>query len=491
MKQSSSARHASGVTPATSSMTGSPQAASAPVTTSAATDSSRVDYGRSIAGTTATNILNMVLGLVCASVLARTLGPEGRGAYAAILALPMALAVVAGFGFTNSILLEAARRPEELGSAFITAQLATLLLFIPAGVAGWIAMPSLLKSQESSTIEAARWFLILSVPAMGAFNLSAAALQGARAFRAWNCLRIGQMVLWPVLLVGSVALGHRNARLYSLLMAASYWLMIPAMLVSLVKRSPLPWRIAPHVARRMLPYGMSAWTALLPMQLNRRVDQMAMAAAVSPAILGLYAAGVTISSIVVMMVGPVANVVAPLVAAAGNDEQPRIFGRFGRVSVIAGVAFGVGASAAAPFAILILFGRSFAPAILPTVVLILAGSVEGVARVLGDALMALGRPSRVLRAELVGLVVMGPGLWLSLPRYALVGTALTCLASRTATLIVTAEQISRVLAMRRRDFLLPSFSDMAEFLTRAMAFVPFLGRLGQLHRQGADRNHDK
>jgi hypothetical protein len=100
-----------------------------------------------------------------------------------------------------------------------------------------------------------------------------------------------------------------------------------------------------------------------------------------------------------------------------------------------------------------------------------AATVEAIARVLGDALMTLGRPPRLLRAELTGLAVMVAGLWVSLPEHPLVGTALTCLASRAAILIVTAGQISAALGMRWRDFLLPTVADGREFLAHAVRLV--------------------
>jgi O-antigen/teichoic acid export membrane protein len=449
---------------ATSSTPAEPAAAQAPPRASK-------DSARAIFGAAAVNVISVVLGLLTASVLARTLGPGGRGAYAAIQTLPMLLALVADLGLSSSILLEGSQRPKEAGTAFVTSQLATLLLFVPVGVASWIATPWLLESQEPSTIESARVFLLLYVPAMGAFTLASTAVQGMQSFRAWNWLRAAQMVLWTALLLAAAALGHQSARAYSLLYACSYLIVIPAVIFSLAKRSPPPWKFAPQVLRRMLPYAVSAWATVLPLQLSRRAPQLALAAFVSPATLGLYAAAVTISSIIGMFVGPVANVVAPRVASARSDEQPAIFGRFGRMSVIASIAFGAAAATAAPFAILILFGRSFAPAILPTWILIMAGTIECVARVLGDALMVLGRPSRVLRAELVGLAVMVAGLWLSLPAHPLVGTALTCLASRAAILAVTTEQCHSALGMSRRHFLLPSVSDLREFVVRGTGLV--------------------
>jgi O-antigen/teichoic acid export membrane protein len=453
-----------------------------------APDVTHFDSARTIFGTAAINFAYVSLGLVVASVLARTLGPEGRGAYAAILSLPMVLAIVAGFGFPCAMLLEGSRSTKETGTAFVTAALTTLLLFVPVGVASWYILPSLLDSHDARTLASARWFLVLSVPAMVTFSLLTTAVQGTHAFRDWNWLRLGQMVAWPVLLVGAAALHRRSAHVYSLLLAASYWLMLPAALFCLAKRSPRPWRIAPRAARRMFPYALSAWAAVLPRELSRRVDLLALAAAVPPTTLGLYAVGLTISSLVGHAVGPAANVVAPLVAAASGDEHRRIFGRFGRFSVIAGLGSGVAIAAAAPLGVLVLFGRSFAPAIGPTLILILAGTLESVGRVLGDALMALGRPSRVLRAELAGLAVMGAGLWVSLPAYPLVGTALTCLASRAVILAVTAEQIRIALWMPRREFLVPTASDCRELLFRAKKLARTIAEgLSQRQRDSATR----
>jgi O-antigen/teichoic acid export membrane protein len=440
----------------------------------------RVDSTRTLFGTAVVNAMYVAFGIVVASVLARTLGPEGRGAYAAILSLPMILSIVAGFGLPSAMLLEGSRHPGQTGTAFATAQLTTTVLFAPIAVAAWHYLPTLLASHDAETIASARWFLVLSVPGMVAFSLATTGVQGTHAFRAWNWLRLGQMVAWPVLLVGAAVLGHRSAHVYALLLAASYWVMLPPALACLARRSPLPWRISGDAARRMFPYGFSAWAALLPREVSRRADHLALAAMVSPATLGLYAVGVTMSSLVGHVVGPAANVVAPLVAAASGAEHQRIFGRFGRLSVVAGLGGGVVIGAGTPIAILALFGRSFAPAIGPGLVLVVAATVEGIARVLGDALLALGRPSRLLRAEVAGLAVMAVGLWLALPDHALYGTALTCLASRAVILAVTAQQISAALAMPVRAFLVPSRADVRELVARAVALLASLA--GQLRR---------
>jgi glycosyltransferase involved in cell wall biosynthesis/O-antigen/teichoic acid export membrane protein len=447
-----------------------------PTPASTATVRPPVDSSRALLGTAIVNSLYVALGLLVASMLARTLGPEGRGAYAAILSLPMGLAIIATFGLPNAMLLEASRRPEETGAAFVTAQLAALLLFVPIAVASWLLLPSMLASYDARTIASARWFLVLSVPAMGAFALATTAVQGAQNFRAWNWLRASQMVAWPVLLVGAGALGYRSPYVYAPLLAVSYLLTLPAVLACLARRSPRPWRFDPHIARRMFTFSVSAWIALMPREVNRRADQLALAVVASPATLGLYAVGATIATLVGHLVGPAANVVAPKVAAASGDEHQRIFANFGRFSVIVAIGGGAATAMVAPLAMRVLFGHSFAPAIGAALILIAAAAVEAVARVLGDALLALGRPSRLLRAELAGVAVMGAGLWLALPQHPLVGTALTCLASRAAILAVTAQQISSALAMRPRSFLVPTVADGREFLARAEELICSLGK---------------
>src|SRR5207244_2812298 len=128
--------------------------------------------------------LNVVTGII----LARALGPAGRGELTAVLVWPLVLTAVGSLGITESATYYAARGKTPAGTLVGTiiglgiAQSAVLV-----GV-GAIVVPIVLASHSVSTINSARLFLavvplsLLSLYLMGLLN-------GLQRYRFFQALR--------------------------------------------------------------------------------------------------------------------------------------------------------------------------------------------------------------------------------------------------------------------------------------------------------------
>ncbi len=250
--------------------------------------------GRGIALTIIANVGSLGIGLVTSVILARTLGPAGRGAYAAILTWPFVIGILGLLGVQQSAVYWTARQPGNARRIVTTGIALATVILAPVMLGAWLAMPFLLRAQGPSTVAAARAFVVVYGLASAGWLVTIGSMQGLRIFGAWNRVRVGQALLWMAMLSAAVALFPARPGPLSMLFAASYVVCIPWGLSTLSGASSGTWAPDFSLVRPLLRYGLASWSASVPTFLNRRLDQLAMAALVDPRILGLYAVAANI-----------------------------------------------------------------------------------------------------------------------------------------------------------------------------------------------------
>ncbi|MDQ6878051.1 MAG: oligosaccharide flippase family protein, partial [Candidatus Dormibacteraeota bacterium] len=117
--------------------------------------------GRSVAFTFAANIALAILGAAAGILVARILGPAGRGDLAAIQTFPTFLSLVAMVGLPQAVIFFTAKRTGDSGQYLGTAVALALCVSLLAGAIGYLAMPVLLAAQGDRVIEAARYYLLM------------------------------------------------------------------------------------------------------------------------------------------------------------------------------------------------------------------------------------------------------------------------------------------------------------------------------------------
>lgn len=428
--------------------------------------------GRGIALTIIANVGSLGIGLVTSVILARTLGPAGRGAYAAILTWPFVIGILGLLGVQQSAVYWTARQPGNARRIVTTGIALATVILAPVMLGAWLAMPFLLRAQGPSTVAAARAFVVVYGLASAGWLVTIGSMQGLRIFGAWNRVRVGQALLWMAMLSAAVALFPARPGPLSMLFAASYVVCIPWGLSTLSGASSGTWAPDFSLVRPLLRYGLASWSASVPTFLNRRLDQLAMAALVDPRILGLYAVAANMGILVTSVIASVANVALPHVATTADPEARRQFARrYIRFSVVAGLLCGGGMMVATPLLIPLVFGASFAPAIVPALILIPASVIQGVATVTEDILLGLDRARSVTWAEGIGLLVTGTGLVWTLPRFPLVGAAATLLVACSVVLFLVLRAASHHVGGSIHEFVVPTHSDWRDVLETARRLI--------------------
>lgn len=400
-------------------------------------------------------------GVISGPLLARALGPTGRGEVASVMVYFSILTVILSLGFplavghavgTNQLSIEAA-----LGAVLRFCA----LLIVPSLVAAQVLLRGPLGSLTGSNRVCAA--VVISCIVIPVFGLCLTyCFLGAGELRP---LTIVQAV-YPSIMTGAAVLLFASG----LLTVASY-------LAGTVVALALAATTAAVLLRRracrgsslvpLLRYGLRGYAGTLAAFAVVRVDQAVIGPLLGQAPLGFYAVGATIAALPPTIALAVAYRTFGNVASADDSMRPAMIVASVRLSVlVAGVVAAV-LAIVSPLLLPALYGERFAASVGP-LLLLLPGSVAlAVSRVIGAIFTATGHLGRVTAAELTGFGVTVIGLPLVVPRWGLVGTAFL---STTAYLITMASYI-RSLHLRALIELVPRRSDTALLARRVLGLL--------------------
>ena len=376
----------------------------------------RPDVARSIAETAITNVALGGLGIATGVIVARWLGPVGRGELAAIQMWPSAIATVAMIGLPEALVYFSARYPSESRRYLLSAVLTAFVVMPVFALLGYVLIPFLLSMQSDRVVQGARVYLWL-LPVYALVGLPHQLLRGIQEYRLWNAFRLVPAVLWLVVLVVALSLGTtdpirittRYLGLLAAIGAAMTWIVWRRAAGSAAPTAP--------AVSSMVRFGFPSALSTLPQFFNLRLDQMAVAAVLPARQLGVYVTAVAWSACVPMLSSALAVIVSPRIAAEAMESERRR--RFTRG--VQGAAWLIAVpvavlAAATPFGVTAVFGRAFEQAVLPAMILVIASGVNAFNGVLEELLRGSGRPDATLFAETIAVAVGLPALLLLLPR---------------------------------------------------------------------------
>jgi L-malate glycosyltransferase len=402
-------------------------------------------------------ISGYAVGFVASILIARALGPAGRGLYAYPVAL---LGIVLAFGhfgqeFAQVYLAGQGRDLRRLW-ANATAFSVVAGAVCWAGVAGVLAIdPHAAGGLPLSWI---------AVP-MGLVPLLLMSLYWANLLQIDGRLAAATWASWFGVALQAIAIGvlfplHELTPFRVLLLQwltnGSAWLLL---LLACYRAGLVNLRVDPALLRRSVAFGVKAYVAQVFFYLVLRVDQVLVRGYAGYRQLGLYALATTVAELLWLLTDPLAAALIPHMLRARIGDDRRLSFATARLSLWISTTAAVGGWFLAPLAIPIVYGAGFAGAA-PALRLLLPGVVAlAAARPLGAVLVKEGR---ALIASVLGLGALGLNIALNLallPRIGIRG------ASIASSVCYAALALSYVAISRRRGVagwrdLAPRASDL-------------------------------
>lgn len=394
------------------------------------------DSRHDVALTFRANIVLAVLNALTGVVLARLLGPTGRGELQAIQLWGLFLGTVSALGVPEAVVYFVARRRDEAGLVTGSALALTFLTSLVFTLVGWFTVPLLLNAQSAQVKDLARVFLLI-IPVYVMIGTPMQALRGLNSFSKWNWLRILPSALWVLVVVGAWLAGPLQVSALAVGFMVVQGVVLAVVAVVAAPSIGRPFAIQPRRWPAMLRFGLPGVLGTVPQMLNLRLDQLLLAAFVDPERLGLYVAGVAWAGVLAPVLAALGSVIFPRLAGESSaDERLRIMCKGIRVSAVIAAAAVTGVVLVTYPGMWVLFGSAYSSAVPAALVLVVAGGVLSVGTVVQEGFRGLGRPSEVLWSELAGLGVTAVSLLALLGPLNIMGAAIASLLGYSATLTI-------------------------------------------------------
>ncbi|MGQ9628682.1 MAG: oligosaccharide flippase family protein, partial [Anaerolineae bacterium] len=322
-------------------------------------------FARGTTVTLSSGVLSLLIGVGTSVILARVLGPEGKGIYALAALLPSLIVTFGNLGIGPATVYYVARgefrRQEILGN--------NVLLSLGVGGIGVLAgLVVALFFREAVFPGVSPGYLLLAlvlVPVDIFFSYVRYVLLGAQRIKEFNYVQIAQSALF----LGFIALallGLKAGVTGAILAGLLTWLLVDALVFHLAKKVAGGFDVKPSASymKRAATYGIQAHLSNILGFLNYRVDMFLVNGFLGPAAVGLYAVGVGLVEKLWMISQAASTVLFPRVAAETEEQRRKEFTPLVARTVL--WTTGLGALALALLSrwiVLLLYSEAFLPAV--------------------------------------------------------------------------------------------------------------------------------
>ncbi len=374
----------------------------------------------------------LVLGAATTVILARSLGPTGRGSLAAIYALTTVLVQLGTFGIASANPYFAAREPEMRAriagnSLWFAGILGPVMAVIGIGVK--LALPGAFTDIGWPELSVG----MLALPVLlGSLFLQSILLTEGRTVL-YNGVEVAVAALTVALLATVLPLAGGGVLVALLLVLGPHVIALSAYLFAMARHGRVVRALDVGLARSMIGYGARAYLVTLIAYLLIRVDLLLVNAIQGARAAGQYSIAVALADALYLLpVSVSVNLFARL--ARGSVDREMTLSVFHLLAVGYLAVCGLAAVLAGPV-IELMFGGAFHPAIALFLWLLPGVYCLGLFNVIAYHFAAHGMPRELLLVWIPGLVVNLALDIILLPRH---GTYVASLASSVAYAIVLA-----------------------------------------------------
>lgn len=390
---------------------------------------------RNVAGTLASRAALVVLGLISSVIVARALGPAGRGDYSVAVTVAAIGVQLATLGLHTSSSWAVSREPALRGRLLANGAVGGLLNGTAVAIAFGVVV--LAVPAVSPLPPAMLWLALAAIPVGLIYITEQNLILGLQWVRAFNVLEIVNRTVAIALFLVVIALGFTNAvTAYAALLAAlvavtaaGFWLL----------SRHVPVRPDFSLVRRFADLSLRAYFSALLIYLVLRVDLLMVQYFKGPTDAGQYSVAVNLGEMVLLIPTVVAMILFPRLSGITDRNAQRTFTvRTAAWMGAASIGLVLPSMIVAGAAIRLLYGDVFSPAV-PAFVWLLPGLVcLSIHAILMAYFLAIGTPRMTLLGPLVGLAVnLVLNLFL-IPQFGFVGASISSTLAYAVMLAVSA-----------------------------------------------------
>jgi O-antigen/teichoic acid export membrane protein len=428
-----------------------------------------------------TTLAGSAAGILLSIIVARSLGPAGKGVVDLITAVSAVAVLGLGLSAASGITYVVARGDARAERVPLSALASSLVIGLATvGALEALAIPlraaGVLPDGGNVTV-----VLAGLLTAVGHYqSVTRAALAGSqRVIRANNTELLGRLL---ALLAGvGAAVVATPAAFVTVLVASG----AAAALLQTIALHPRGSLSRVEIAA-IVRYSLPSYAANLLQFLNYRLDLFLIAAFRGPQEVGWYAVAGSLVQLIWVVYRSAAAVLFPAFASRSAEEQsPKQLAEAARLAFLVALVAAVALAIVAAWAIPFLYGPDFTVSVLPLLLLLPGAVALTPAGVAAAYFLARGEPGVNARISMAAFAVTVTADVLLIPQHGMVGAAVASSLSYLATLLLTLTLLSRRYQLGVRDLLVPSRADIRRLYASALEVIR--DRLGSTRKPGARR----
>lgn len=426
--------------------------------------------------TLVTQIASYALNFAAGVIIARNLGPAGKGTLSLVVLSHILLLTVSNLGLGAASSFMIAKRGFSLRQVSRQGGIAAWVLGLSAfGLAavGVNFLPAGVVSPDQ------RIYVLLAaglLPLALTTQFFTGALQGAGQIIWLNALTLAQAavnVTGLAVLLLALRWGLRGGLTAWAITVVTTSLLTMAVTARRARRlagsadtpADRAWRWEPALAREALRYGIRAYPASVISFLNLRSDQFVLGYLAGTASVGQYSVAVTVAELLLFFPRALSTALLPRITRADPDSARHMAASACRHTI--GGAL-ISAAVLIPIGLLIpaVFGAAYRPSVAPFFVLLPGLAAYALAPVLSTYFSGqLGRPTVSSLFAAMSLILDFALVWMLIPALGVVGAALASTLAYVLTVISMLGYFHRSTRVELREMLALKAADLAAYRT--------------------------
>ncbi len=380
------------------------------------------------------SIIIQLANIVSGVLVARMLGPEGRGELAAVFLWPLIIATVGRLGINEAITYFAAAGKFSLRVVHGTGMTFLAVMCPIMVVVGVLLYPAIFSGYGGDVLRVALVFLAF-IPLNLITIVQQSLFRGAMMITEFNILRtlvhinfaVGVLLVW--------LFGQASVMNAALAMLAANAVVVVLGGLMLARRGLLFARPERGAAKEMLVYGIKVHYGDLGLFASERLGQALISLLLTATELGLYTVAATIARGSLLLAETAELLALPNIAGQSSAaDKATMLGAYMKGMLALTLPGSLVLMAITPWVLGTLFGAEFLPAASTVNVLILANIPLAGKLVFAVGFFAHDRALKVGKAEMISVAVLAALLAVLLPTMGILGAALAVLVTNSAGL---------------------------------------------------------
>lgn len=394
------------------------------------------------------SVLKFGFTLVAGVLVARFLGPEGRGELTAAIYWSHLLAGVLCLSIDEAVTVRMAASDltapmgHPINRIGGTGLAVTIILAVIGIIVAVATIPLLLGEERQGLANLAILYAIAFFPLTLIDLHVKAVLQGVSRFATFNFVRLIQPLVYSVGVVAVLLFASLSYQRVAIVMLSALALSVIIGLVCTIRYYGPPTLVA---ARDLVSVGTRFHMVNLLGYAAREIDKVVVMTMLSTTEIGLYTVAFTVASIGMgLVVQSITIVMVPAISSQATTEmQNAVIAKYVRVSMLLSVSMNLVLFFLIPILLPLFFGEKFSPAVVVSQLLIVATTLKGLSTTAERAVRTTMRIAPGIASQITTVIVFASLSFLMIPLYGLIGVGLSLILGQVAGFMVLLHWLTR------------------------------------------------